>query len=213
MRRVWNKIARDPSGKYLSKYISKQFPCKLLKSKFYGRPSDDKISEMRKYPFLSELSIFNSLIGKSYNIPIVDYLSTISYPSVCRSLCPDFRINLLTFNELYNLIKSRITSQHPLYCSFISKYREFLFISNFLGYCHPVNTTSFISLDDLFSRYNNIYDTLKSFDYDFSTVIHSKHLRDEHILYSNSFSYETDIKSYSVILENSKLTRLEKDGQ
>lgn len=219
LRRVWQKgfvkveVARDPSGKYISKYISKQSFFKVLKSKFYGRPSDDKIAELRRYPKLFELSIFNSKTGKSYNIPVVDYLSTLSYPSVCRSISSDFRSRLIEFNELYNLIKSRITPEHPEYLRFISRYREFVFISHFLGYRNPVSTINCTSLPDLLALYKFVYVILKSFDYDFSTVIHYKHLRDEHILYSNSFVYETDLKSYSVILENARLTRLEKDGQ
>lgn len=219
LRRVWCngfvrvEVARDPSGKYISKYISKQSSSKVLKSKFYGRPSDDKIAELRRFPKLSELSIFSSKTGKSYNIPVVDYLSTLSYPSICRSVSPDFRSRLIEFNELYNLIKSRITPEHPEYRRFISRYREFVFVSQFLGYCNPVSTINCTSLDDLFALYKFVYLILKSFDYDFSTIIHYKHLRDEHILYSNSFSYETDIKSYSIILENARLTRHEKDGQ
>lgn len=222
LRRAWPQgfvqceVARDPSGKYVAKYLGKQ-NSKSLKSKFFGKEAImQKLQEIRKYPRETNFSILHPLTGKTYDIPIMRYVSDLAYPTLCRQLPVDFRRKLLLFYQygmqLYEHCKYRIDLQ-DIFTQVNFALTRYWRIIQLCGFHETDVTADIYDVHFNFSKFDELFQELNQYDVDIETIEYLKGLRDEHVLYSNMDDYDITITAYKALKESARLYRMEKDIQ
>lgn len=190
---------------------------KALKSKFFGKEAImRKLEEIRKYPRETNFSILNPLNNKTYDIPIVNYVSGIAYPSVARQIPVEFRRTLQRFVqyglELYT--SEYFKNTYPfLYTDVGQALRKFWKVIQLCGFDYTDVTVDIYDPCYNYEKFMELYVELIHYKIDIEQLEYLKGLHDEHVIYSNISDFDIQITAYKAIRNHADLLRLEKDTQ
>lgn len=226
VRKAWKfghskvEIARDNTGSYALKYMSKQNdsdkPTKSLHSHHFGKTSILKcVGDIRKFP---ELTYFTTLInGVETRVPIYRYVKDIAYPSVARQIPKEFR----------DLLRNCVIYGHqllddPLFQPniYIEEYRDVkAFFESYwkvivlCGYHDMKEPEHYDGVSYNFYRFSQNLDDLLSWHFDWQHIYQLADLNQIHSCSTNVMNYDLVHENLKVIKNNSKIFNLECDGE
>lgn len=226
IRKAWKfgiskvEIARDNTGSYALKYMSKQNdtdkPTKVLHSHNFGKSTIlEHVEDIRKYP---ELTYFTTLInGQETRVPIYNYVKNLSYPSVARQIPKEFR-DLLRECVIYG--KQLLETDFFQPNVYIEQYRDvkaffesYHRVIDLCGYTDLRTPQNYEEVDWNFYKFNNALEDLLSWHFDWSHIYQLADLNQIHTCVTNVMNYDLVHENLKVIKNNSKIFNLECDGQ